>query len=151
SRLVYAGANGPNTALISAFGSANVTLAGLVLDGGGKPLPENTALVHFGGCDNLRITDCEIVNAGRAGLRLDSVQGAITGNIIDKSADVALYSLDARGLAISDNTVRGAGNGGILVHRSAKGDDGTLVLDNRIEDIRNAAGGSGQFGNAINV
>jgi uncharacterized secreted repeat protein (TIGR03808 family) len=151
SLLVYAGASGPNTALISASGAANVTLAGLVFDGGGKPLPENAALVHFARCDDLRIVDCEIVNAGRAGLRLDSVQGAVTGNIIDKSADVALYSLDARGLTIAGNTVRGAGNGGILVHRSVKGDDGTLVLDNRIEDIRNVSGGSGQFGNAINV
>ena len=151
TRVLYAGANGPNTALISASGAANVTLAGLVFDGGGKPLPENTALVHFARCDDLRIVDCEIVNAGRAGLRLDQVQGAVTGNTIDKSADVALYSLDARGLTIADNTVRGAGNGGILVHRSTKGDDGTLVLDNRIEDIRNVSGGSGQFGNAINV
>ncbi|MBX9825132.1 MAG: TIGR03808 family TAT-translocated repetitive protein [Xanthobacteraceae bacterium] len=151
TRLLFTGVQGANSALIGAFGAANVTLTGLVLDGGGKPLPENTALVHFARCDSLRIIDCEIVNAGRAGLRLDSVQGAVTGNSIDKSADVALYSLDARGLTIADNTVRGAGNGGILVHRSAKGDDGTLVLDNRIEDIRNVSGGSGQFGNAINV
>ncbi len=34
---------------------------------------------------------------------------------------------------------------------SAKGDDGTLVIDNRIEDIANVSGGSGQYGNAINV
>ena len=31
--------------------------------------------------------------------------------------------------------MRDAGNNGILVWRSAKGDDGTLVIDNRIEDI----------------
>jgi len=149
SRLLFA--SGANTGLISSFGSANVTLAGLVLDGGGKPVPQHSALIHFGACDSLRIMDCDILNAGGTALRLEQVQGAITGNIIDKSADVALYSLDGRGLTIANNTVRGAGNGGILVHRSAKGDDGTLVLDNRIEDIRNAAGGSGQFGNAINV
>ena len=47
--------------------------------------------------------------------------------------------------------MRGAGNGGILVHRSNKGDDGTLVIDNRIEDIANTRGGSGEYGNAINV
>ncbi len=75
----------------------------------------------------------------------------VSGNTIDKTADVAIYSLDARGLTIQNNTVRGAGNGGILVHRSQKGDDGTLVIDNRIEDIANVAGGSGQYGNAINV
>ena len=62
-----------------------------------------------------------------------------------------MFSIDARGLTIQNNTIRGAGNGGILVHRSQKGDDGTLVIDNRIEDIDNVAGGSGQYGNAINV
>src|SRR5258708_28007158 len=45
----------------------------------------------------------------------------------------------------------GGGNGGILVPGSKKGDHGALVVDNRIEDINNAAGGSGQYGNAINV
>ena len=47
--------------------------------------------------------------------------------------------------------MRGAGNNGILVWRTAKGDDGTLVVDNRIEDIAAKRGGSGQYGNAINV
>src|SRR5262249_26714861 len=35
--------------------------------------------------------------------------------------------------------------------RSAPGDDGTLVIDNRIDDIAARAGGSGQNGNAVNV
>jgi uncharacterized secreted repeat protein (TIGR03808 family) len=47
--------------------------------------------------------------------------------------------------------VHGAGNNGILVWRDAPGDDGTLVIDNRIEDIAAHAGGSGQNGNAINL
>ena len=67
------------------------------------------------------------------------------------AADNAIFSNDAAGLRIAGNTVRGAGNGGILVWRSKPGDDGTLVLDNRIEDIANKSGGSGQYGNAINV
>ena len=45
----------------------------------------------------------------------------------------------------------GAGNGGILVWRSTQGDDGTLIVDNRIEGVMNKAGGSGQWGNAVNV
>ncbi len=56
-----------------------------------------------------------------------------------------------RGLKITGNSVRGAGNGGILVWRSTPGDDGTLVIDNRIENVANKSGGSGQYGNAINV
>ena len=137
--------------LVSAVGAEHITLAGLVLDGADRALPDNSALVYFNQCSELRISDCEIVNSGRAGLRLDAVQGAVTGNTITNSADVAIYSLDARGLTIADNTVRGAGDGGILVHRSQQGDDGTLILDNRVEDIRNVSGGSGQYGNAINV
>jgi uncharacterized secreted repeat protein (TIGR03808 family) len=33
----------------------------------------------------------------------------------------------------------------------APGDDGTLVIDNRIEDVTARAGGSGQYGNAVNI
>jgi uncharacterized secreted repeat protein (TIGR03808 family) len=36
-----------------------------------------------------------------------------------------------------------------MVWRSKPGDDGTLVVDNRIEDINNKSGGSGQYGNGI--
>ncbi|MBN8964370.1 MAG: TIGR03808 family TAT-translocated repetitive protein, partial [Rhizobiales bacterium] len=146
TRLIFTGGR----ALIGASGADHVTLSGLVLDGAGLPMEIN-GLVPFERCDDLRIVDCEIVNAGRTALRLQTVQGVVSGNVIAKAADVAIYSLDARGLAIQNNTIRGAGNGGILVHRSSAGDDGTLVLDNRIEDIANVAGGSGQFGNAINV
>lgn len=150
TRLVFA-KNTLNPALVSAVGAEHITLAGLLLDGADRALPQNSALVHFNQCSEVRITDCEIVNSGRAGIRLDAVQGMISGNTIVNSADVAIYSLDARGLTISANTVRGAGDGGILVHRSQQGDDGTLILDNRVEDIRNVSGGSGQYGNAINV
>ena len=83
-------------------------------------------------------------------LRSRRIEGEVTGNIVS-AADVAIFSLDARGLRIAGNTVRGAGNGGILVWRSAPGDDGTLVIDNRIEDVTARAGGSGQYGNAVNI
>jgi uncharacterized secreted repeat protein (TIGR03808 family) len=70
---------------------------------------------------------------------------------ISGSADVAIHSLDARALLIARNTIRGAGNNGIQVWRNSPGDDGTIVVDNRIEGIENRAGGSGQYGNAVNV
>jgi uncharacterized secreted repeat protein (TIGR03808 family) len=147
TRLIFSG----GSAVISARGGDHITLAGLTIEGGGRPLPANSALVVFEQCSDLRIVDCEITGSGRSGIRLFEVQGTVSGTTIAKTADVALYSLDARGLTIQNNIVRGAGNGGILVHRSNKGDDGTLVVDNRVEDINNLAGGSGQYGNAINV
>ncbi len=67
------------------------------------------------------------------------------------AGEAAIFSRDAHGLTIQGNVVRDAGNNGILVWRSSKGDDGTLVIDNRIENVAAKRGGSGQYGNAINV
>lgn len=147
TRLVFT--EGPS--LFSGRAADHVTIAGLTFEGANVPLPEKNALVHFAQCNDLRITDCEVNESNKSGIRLDGVQGVISGTTVAKVADVAIFSIDARGLTIQGNTVRQAGNGGILVHRSAVGDDGTLVLDNRIEDVANRSGGTGQYGNAINV
>jgi uncharacterized secreted repeat protein (TIGR03808 family) len=146
TRIVMAG--GPS--MMAAAGSDHVSISGLVLDGAGIPLPERRGLLHVAQGRAVRIADCEIVNSGRNGIALESVEGEVTGNTIN-GGDAAIFSIDACGLRIAGNTVRGAGNGGILVWRSTPGDDGTLVVDNRIEGIMNKAGGSGQWGNAINV
>jgi len=146
TRIVMAG--GPS--IMSATGSDHIGISGLVLDGGGIPLPERRGLLHFAQGRAVRIADCEIVNAGRNGIAVEAIAGEITGNTIS-GADAAIFSLDARGLRIAGNTVRGAGNGGILIWRSEAGDDGTLVVENRIEGVMNKAGGSGEYGNAINV
>jgi len=136
--------------MMSAAGSDHVSIHGLVLDGVDIPLPARVGLVQFKQCRAVRIADCEIVNAGGNGIAIEAVEGEVIGNTIS-AADAAIFSLDARGLRIAGNTVRGAGNGGILVWRTEPGEDGTLVTDNRIESIGAKAGGSGQYGNAINV
>ena len=146
TRILMAG--GPS--MMSATGSDHVSLSGLVLDGANIPLPEHRGLVHLTQGRAMRIDNCEIIGAGRNGISLEAMAGEVTGNTVD-AADNAIISIDARGLRIAGNTVRGAGNGGILVWRSAPGDDGTLVVDNRIDTIANKSGGSGQFGNGINV
>ena len=139
------------SAMLASRGADHVTLSGLVLDGAGKPLPDGGALVHLAHGRNIRIIDCEVLNAGRHGILLDGIEGSVAGTTVDGAAEAAIFSRDARGLVIQGNTVRNSGNNGILVWRSSKGDDGTLVIDNRIEDIANKRGGSGQYGNAINV
>ena len=146
TRIVMSG--GPS--MMQATGSDHIGISGLALDGAGIPLPERRGLLHFAQGHSLRIADCEIVNAGRNGISLEGIEGEVTASTIN-AADIAIFSLDARALRIAGNTVRGAGNGGILVWRSAPGDDGTLVVDNRIEDVANKSGGSGQYGNAVNV
>jgi uncharacterized secreted repeat protein (TIGR03808 family) len=146
TRIVMAG--GPS--MITATGSDNISLTGLILDGASIPLPERRGLIHLTQGGALRIADCEIVAAGRNGIALEAMDGEVTGNTIS-AADAAIFSTDARGLRIAGNTVRNAGNGGILVWRTTAGDDGTLVVDNRIENVANKSGGSGQYGNAVNV
>ncbi len=145
TQLVFAG--GPS--LLSSSGSDHVSLSGLILDGGNIPLADGQGLVHLAQGRAIRITDCEIVNAGGNGITLESVAGEVTGSTIAAAAEYALFSNNAAGLRITGNTVRGAGNGGIMVWRDRPGDDGTLVVDNRIEDTANKKGGSGQWGNAI--
>jgi putative cofactor-binding repeat protein len=110
------------TSLITAERADTISLAALVLDGGGLTLPEGR------GCD-----------------------GAVTGTSIEDAADTALFSRDGVGLLIANNVIRGSGNGGIRIWQTDPRRDGSSVIDNRIENTRAAAGGSGQNGNAINI
>jgi uncharacterized secreted repeat protein (TIGR03808 family) len=137
--------------LLSASRADHIGLTGLVIDGGRRPLSERTGLVQFDTCTDVRISGCEIVASGRNGIMCVAVGGEIADNRIADIADAALHSLDGRGLMIARNTVFNAGNNGIQVWRSQAGDDGTIVSENRIEAIDNRSGGSGQYGNAINV
>src|SRR5262249_13325467 len=132
-------------------GSDYVQLSNLVLDGNHVTLTDGHGLVHLTQGRAVRIVDCMIVNAGGNGIMVEAIEGEITGNTVVGAADYAIFSNDAAGLRIAANTIRGAGNNGISVWRSAPGDDGTLVVDNRIEDTKNTSGGSGQWGNAISV
>ena len=108
-------------------------------------------LLHLAWGGNARIVDCEVAESTRHGIVLEAIAGSVTGTTVRAVADTAILSLDARGLAISGNVVQGAGNNGIQVWRTKKGEDGTLVVDNRIEDVAARSGGSGQNGNAVNV
>ena len=136
--------------LMSAAGGDHISLSGVTFDGNSVPLPQQHGLIHIAKARAVRIADCEIANAGGTGIMLTGVAGEVSGNTVG-AADAAIFSLDATALKISGNHVRSAGNNGILVWRSEAGDDGTLIVDNRIENITNKSGGSGQYGNAINV
>ncbi len=142
---------GYGASLIAASGAHDITLQGLTFDGSGRQLPDNRGLLTLRDTQGLRIFDCTLMASGGNGLHLERAVGEISGNTIVNVAKAAIFSLDARGLVIRGNVVREAANNGILVWRSAKGDDGTLVLANRIEEIGAKDGGSGQNGNGVNV
>src|SRR6202012_1107664 len=126
-------------------------LDGIMLDGGGIPLPTRRGLVHCLGGRDIRINNCEIAGSGGGGIWVENTSGDISGNIITGTATTAVVSFDAQGLLVTRNTITGTSDNGIEILRTSIGDDGTQVLDNRIEDIKAGPGGSGQYGNAINA
>lgn len=147
TKLVFTG----GASMFLGEGASSIGLANITLDGGSIALPARRGLVHCLGGRDIRITDCEIIGSGGNGIWLENVSGDISGNIITNTATTAVVSFDAQGLLVSRNTIVGTNDNGIEILRTAIGDDGTLVLDNRIEDIKAGPGGSGQYGNAINA
>jgi uncharacterized secreted repeat protein (TIGR03808 family) len=147
SRFVFNG----GASLLSGEGAGSVGLDNISLDGSGIPLPTRRGLVHCLGGRDIRITNCEIAGSGGNGIWVENVSGDISGNIITGTATTAIVSFDAQGLLVTRNTITGTNDNGIEILRTAIGDDGTQVLDNRIEDIKAGPGGSGQYGNAINA
>jgi uncharacterized secreted repeat protein (TIGR03808 family) len=147
TKLVFTG----GASMLQGEGASSVGLSNLTLDGGGIKLPTRRGLVHCLMGRDIRITDCEIANSGGNGVWFENVSGDVSGNILTNIAVTGITSFDAQGLIVSRNTILGTNDNGIEILRTAIGDDGTLVLDNRIEDIKAGPGGSGQYGNAINA
>lgn len=129
----------------------NIDLSGLVIDGLKAKPAEGRALVHLVQGNDIRITDCTIANAGRNAVALERCSGVVSGCTIEDAGDGALFALDSTGLRIAGNVIRRSGNNGIQIWRSVSGNDGTIVVDNRIDDTRADAGGDGPNGNAISV
>jgi uncharacterized secreted repeat protein (TIGR03808 family) len=147
TKLVFNG----GASMLLGEGAGGIGITNVTLDGGGIPLPSRRGLVHCLGGRDIRIVDCEITGSGGAGIWFEQVSGDVSGNIITNTASTAVVSFDAQGLSVSRNTIVGTSDNGIEILRTAVGDDGTLVTDNRIEDIKAGPGGSGQYGNAINA
>ena len=137
--------------LIVARDADHISLSGIIFDGSGKTLPEKAGLVHLANGRGVAIRDCEMLGAGRNGIVLEGVEGEVTGTTItgapaprsSRSMRAGCRSRATRSAARSTTAFRCGAR--------RRGDDGTQVIDNRIEDIGAQNGGSGQNGNAINV
>jgi len=137
--------------LIGSEGASGIALTGLTLDGAGIKLAERRGLVHLQNGLDVRIQDCDISGSGGYGIWFESIAGEVSGNTIRKPANTAFTSFDALGLLVAQNTIQDASDNGIEILRHTIGDDGTIVVNNRIDDIKAGPGGSGQHGNAINA
>jgi uncharacterized secreted repeat protein (TIGR03808 family) len=147
TKLAFTG--GPS--LLTAQGANGIGLREITFDGGGITLPQRRGLIHCGAGRDVRITDCEIVRSGGNGIWLENIAGDVRGNSLRHIATTAVVSFDAQGLLVAQNTIVDTNDNGIEILRTAIGDDGTQVIDNRLEDIKAGPGGSGQHGNAINA
>lgn len=149
TRLVYQGGGGQ---LIRAEGVSNIGIQGVTFDGANRSIGDITeGLLHFVGVRNLAIENCDIAGSSKMGVVLDRCSGRVENCRIYGAAEAGLRSNEADGLAITGNTITDCANGGIWVHRWREGEDGTIVSGNRVERIGARYGGTGQFGNGINV
>ena len=136
----------------SATGARRIELVGIDFDGAGLPLPEDVpALIHLRDVPELSIENCTFTGCGKTALQLERCGGTVKGNRISGIGEYGLHAIDSTGMAIRENSLSGCRNGGILVHRSEKGEDGSVVSGNRIARTGASYGGTGQFGNAINL
>lgn len=154
---------GVRGASILKFSGGNTMIAGqdcelldlrdITFDGAGRPMAEeSSALLRLANCPSVHLNSCVMQSSSTSGLSLENCGGEISNCLIERASGwAALYSVDATGLRISGNTIRNCNNGGILVHRHDKGEDNTLIIDNRLEHIGAKLGGTGQWGNGINL
>lgn len=148
TRLVFSG----DGTMVLGEDLERVELTDLTFDGQSRFIPDRAkAMVDLRRVAEFRINGCTFVDSGKTALALESVAGRVERSTFTGAAEHALYSVQARGLTIRDNTVANCRDGGILVHRWEAGPDGTLVTGNRVSRIGAASGGTGQVGNGINL
>lgn len=148
TRIVYGG----DGHLFAADGANRIELANLVIDGANRWLDDTVqGLVHLRNVANVIIENCEIQGSSKTAISLERSGGRIERNRLSGAAEHALYAVESRDLSVTGNHVFDCGNGGILIHRWQKGRDGTMVSGNRIARIAATNGGTGQYGNGINI
>ncbi|MGB8819168.1 MAG: TIGR03808 family TAT-translocated repetitive protein [Rhizobiaceae bacterium] len=129
-----------------------LTLDSVSFDGANRPLGDQSqGLVEAKRVGKVMIDNCEIAGATKNAVVLESCAGRLERSTISGAAEAGVWSVEGRGMAIKDNDVSDCSNGGILVHRWQKGDDNTLISGNRVARIGARSGGTGQYGNGINV
>lgn len=144
-------AGGP--AFITGDGAHGALLEDLVIDGSNAELDarETEALVHLSGSDHVELRRITVRSSTLSGVALHRCSGRIMDCTIREIELAGIRTLDAKGLEISHNTIQDCRNNGIQVWRSEQGEDSTIVSSNRIEGIAAKLGGSGEYGNGINV
>ncbi|WP_373504456.1 TIGR03808 family TAT-translocated repetitive protein [Aestuariivirga sp.] len=125
-----------------------VTISGVSF-GGQESASE--AMVLAENSSQLTVTGCRFADTSDTALQLEGSGGRISGNRFIKIGRSAIFSRDAKGLVISENTITDIGNNAIQVWTSTPAEDGTIVSNNRIARVAYTDGGTGQNGNGVIV
>lgn len=129
-----------------------VMLESIMMDGANKWSPSQVeGLVDLRGVTAVTIEGCTLRGASANALYMERCEGFIRENSISGAARFGIFGRESNGLTITDNNVENCAGGGIVIHRWSQGHDGSVIKGNRISDIWAAQGGTGQWGNAINV
>ncbi len=142
---------------VSGAGAHGARLTGLVFDGAMLPLDgaRVRALVQLSDARDVVIDDCVVRQSSRDGIAFERVAGRVTRTTIAAVKGAGLFSLDADtasgAVEIAHCRVHDAMDNGILIWRSAVGADGSRVFATTVERIGNVSGGTGEYGNGINV
>ena len=140
--------------LLSISNTEDVTITGITFKGKNGPATDetkSTGLVAANGVERLSIKNCTLMESALSGIHLEQCSGEVSSCHFSKLDQFGLLAKDCNALHVTDNVVDDMGNGGIAVWQSNKGPDGARITNNAVSRVRADAGGSGQYGNGINV
>jgi uncharacterized secreted repeat protein (TIGR03808 family) len=137
--------------LIIAKGLRRATLRGIVLDGSNIPGGFQSGVLQAEDAAMLTLEEVAIVDAGGTGAVLLRSGAVFRNGRIENARQAGLFSMDGKGVSITDSVIQGCRNNGIVFRRNQKGADPSIVSRNRIEDTGALDGGLGWNGNAVNV
>ncbi len=132
------------TALFTSLRADNIELTGLVIDGQKKMPPERRALVHLTDGKAIRITDCDILNAGRNGMTLERIGGPVLGcHIEDIKAGPggsgqygnAINAFRAGNVIVRGNRIRNCDYSAVRGNSSSN----IQITGNSVSDVREVA------------
>jgi len=138
--------------LLNSRGGSTALLEDILIDGvhlGGQD--SNSALIDLRQVTRVELKGITIRRARYDALRLERCSGSITQCNISDSGRFGLYAIESKALNISHNTVEDCADGGIIIHRYEQGYDGSRVRNNTVRRISAVRGGTGQWGNGINI
>ncbi len=147
--------SGSSPHLIRMQGMVDSLFQGIIFDGANQALTEASTvvgLVRFDGATttNCVVDNCEIRNSTQSGISFSNGARCTLRNSRIYQCSTGAWGLDSTSL-IENNSITSCSNNGISIWRSSINGDNSIVINNRIENISNASGGTGQFGNGVSI